>query len=117
MPELPAATGKRPTVRETVLSEISRDEQNRMVRDARYKWWTQDGTECLFDLEADPLEMTNLIGDAQHAELAATMRTKALKHLRTAQVNLAAGSKSKVTRLREEEGLTPKKRKKATADK
>lgn len=115
--QLPAATGRRPTVRETVLSEISRDEQNLMVRDARYKWWTQDGTEYLFDLEADPLEMKNLIGDAQHAELAATMRTKALKHLRTAQVNLAAGSKSKVTRLREEEGLTPKKREKAEAGK
>ncbi|MGC3966191.1 MAG: sulfatase-like hydrolase/transferase [Pirellulales bacterium] len=111
--QLPVAAGKSPHVRETVLSEISRDtQQNLMVRDARYKWWVQDGTEYLFDLENDPLEQTNLAASAEHAGIVATLRGKALAHLRSAQVNLAAGSKSKVTRLREEEGIKKPKRKK-----
>jgi choline-sulfatase len=105
----PVAVGKRKQVRATAISEISRDtEQNLMVRDARYKWWVQEGVEYLFDLRNDPWETTNLAAASEHAATLSDLRAKAIAHLRTAQVNLAAGSKSKVQRLREAEAAKGK---------
>ena len=106
---LPVATGKRKTVRNTVISEISKGpHQQLMARDAKYKWWVQDEEEYLFDLASDPLEQNNLAGMPEHAAMLNKLRNDALTQLRTAQTNLAAGSKSKVQRLREAEAAKKK---------
>lgn len=105
----PVATAHSKQVRSAVLSEISKGpHQQLMARDARYKWWIQDEEEYLFDLETDPLERDNLAGRSEHAETQNRLRNVALTQLRTAQTNLAAGSKSKVQRLREAEAAKKK---------
>jgi arylsulfatase A-like enzyme len=44
--------------------------QNHAVRSERYRYIRySDGTEELYDHEIDPMEWTNLAGDAKHAEV------------------------------------------------
>ncbi len=101
---LPVATGTRAAVRELVLSEIGRgSERCMMVRDSRFKYWVGEKEECLFDLRDDPLEMHDLAGSPAHSGTLDRMRAHLLAHLRSTQVNLADGAKSKVRRLREAE--------------
>ncbi len=99
---LPVATGQRASVRDFAVSEIGmKAPLGIMIRNPRYKWWTTDEKEYLFDLQADPWEANNLAGAAEHREPLGLMRGLALHHFRTSQVNFAEGSKSKVTRARE----------------
>jgi len=99
------ATGKAKAVRELAVSEIGmKSPLGLMACDDRYKWWADDGKEYLFDLEADPFEMNNLAAADGHRETLSLMRGRALTFLRSTQVNLAEGGKSKVQRLREAAG-------------
>ena len=101
---LPVATGKAASVRDLVISEIGNAPPLRMMaRDTRYKWWTENEREFLFDLESDPLEQQNLADAPEHRETLHRMRERMLTYLRTTQVNLAEGYKPKVQRLREAE--------------
>ena len=101
---LPIAKGESQSVRPIAISEIGDSAPLRvMARDERYKYWADETSEFLFDLEADPLEMQNLATSADHEAVLHLMRQKLLTHLRSTQVNLSAGSKSKVQRLREAE--------------
>jgi arylsulfatase A-like enzyme len=101
---LPVATGRQASVRDLALSEIGKGAaRNMMIRDARFKYWTDDRGECLFDLRDDPLEMHDLAGAPEHRGTLDRMRAHLLAHLRSTQVNLADGAKSKVKRLREAE--------------
>ena len=81
-----------------------------MARDARYKWWIQRRRANICSISrTDPLEMNNLADKPEHAAALNKLRNDALTQLRTAQVNLAAaGSKSKVQRLREAEAAKEK---------
>jgi arylsulfatase A-like enzyme len=101
---LPVATGKKKAVRDVATSEIGKDAPlGMMVRNLRYKWWEDHDKEFLFDMQSDPLEQTNLADSKEHHEILDQMRTRALTWLRSTQVNLAEGSKSKVQRVREAE--------------
>jgi arylsulfatase A-like enzyme len=101
---LPIATGKTARIRPIAVSEIGDEAPLRMMaRDERFKYWADEEREYLFDLETDPLEMHDLASDPQHRETKNQMREKLLTHLRSTQVNAAAGYKSKVQRLREAE--------------
>ncbi len=101
---LPIAKGEANHVRPIATSEIGDKPPLRvMARDDRYKYWADEEREYLFDLETDPLEEHELSADPQHHETLNQMREKLLTHLRSTQVNKAAGAKSKVQRLREAE--------------
>lgn len=101
---LPIATGERERIRPIAISEIGNSAPLRiMARDERFKYWADEETEFLFDLETDPLEQSNLAKSSSHEATLNLMRQKLLTHLRSTQVNLAEGSKSKVQRLREAE--------------
>jgi arylsulfatase A-like enzyme len=101
---LPIAKGEADHVRPIATSEIGDKPPLRvMARDDRYKYWADEEREYLFDLKADPLEEHELSADPQHHETLNQMREKLLIHLRSTQVNKAAGAKSKVQRLREAE--------------
>lgn len=107
---LPVATGKAASVRDLAISEIGNAPPLRMMaREARYKWWTEDEREFLFDMEADPLEQQNLADAPEHRETLNRMRERMLTYLRSTQVNLAEGYKPKVQRLREAEATREKK--------
>ena len=99
---LTVASGKAGEVRQLVISEIGKEAPlDFMARDARYKWFAAKGKEYLFDLRQDPLEMQNLADTAEHERVLNQMREKMLTELRSTQVNVAVGSKSKVERKRE----------------
>jgi choline-sulfatase len=99
---LPVATGQAESVRNFAASEIGmKAPLGLMLRNQRLKWWADADKEYLFDLEADPLEQNNLAAAADHREALQQMREHALTWLRSTQVNLAEGSKSKVQRVRE----------------
>lgn len=101
---LPLATGQRERIRPIAVSEIGDKAPLRMMaRDERFKYWADEEREYLFDLETDPLEQHDLAETSEHRETLNTMREKLLTHLRSTQVNAAAGYKSKVKRLREAE--------------
>ena len=111
---LPVATGKKEGVRRLTISEIGTVAPLRlMARNARYKWWAEEEKEFLFDLEKDPLEMSNLADQEEHRETLQQMREEMLLHLRSSQLNLAAGYKNKVARLREAEQAKSKGKEKA----
>jgi arylsulfatase A-like enzyme len=100
--QLPVATGKTASVRDVVISEIGTTPPLRMMaRTARYKWWVEERGESLYDMEADPYEMHNLADDPAQKPVLEQMRARMLTELRTTQVNLSEGYKSKVKRLRE----------------
>lgn len=103
---LPVAMGKEKTVRGLVISEIggATPPLRMMARDERFKWWADEDTEYLFDLEADPLEETNLAARPEHKTTLEAMRNRMLTFLRNNQTNLAAGYKPKVQRMREAAG-------------
>ncbi|MCP5559513.1 MAG: sulfatase-like hydrolase/transferase [Verrucomicrobiaceae bacterium] len=101
---LPIATGQSERLRPIAISEIGDKVPLRMMaRDDRYKYWADEEREYLFDVEADPLEQTDLSASPEHHETLNIMREKLLTHLRSTQTNLAAGYKPKVQRLREAE--------------
>jgi len=103
--QLPVAEGKKAAVREVAISEIGKTPPlGMMARDVRYKWFTTERGEHLYDLENDPYEMHDLVNDPAQKELLAKMRERMLTELRTSQVNLAEGYESKVKRLRDAEG-------------
>lgn len=105
---LPVAEGRQGAVREEVLSEIGKAPPlGLMLRNGRHKWWCEGGADFLFDLEADPWEQANLAGLPEHRELLDRMRLRMLALLRSTQVNLAEGAKSKVERMREAEARGP----------
>ena len=101
---LPVATGKAAAVRSLAISEIGNLPPLRiMARDLRYKWWAEDDREFLFDMDNDPFELHNLAGEPEHRDTLNRMHQQMLLCLRSTQVNLAEGYKSKVQRLREAE--------------
>ncbi len=101
---LPIAKGERERIRPIAISEVGDTPPLRiMARDERYKYWADETSEFLFDLQTDPLEQTNLAAANGHGAQLGMMREKLLLHLRNTQINHAAGSKSKVQRLREAE--------------
>ena len=101
---LPIATGKAESIRPIAISEIGTVAPlHVMARDERFKYWADEKREYLFDLESDPLEMDDLAAKPEHRETLGAMREKLLIHLRSSQVNAAAGYKNKVQRLREAE--------------
>lgn len=101
---LPIASGEKERVRPIAVSEIGDKVPLRMMaRDERYKYWADEEREFLFDLENDPLEEHDLAAAPEHKDALNLMREKLLTHLRSTQVNLSAGYKPKVQRLREAE--------------
>ena len=122
---LPVATGRKNSVREAVISEIGKDPPlGMMIREDRYKWWSDSRGEFLHDLLDDPLEMHNLAPDPAHAGTLGRMRERMLTQLRSTQLNLSEGYVPKVKRLREAEaakgtapeGKAGKKKKKQSPD-
>ena len=106
---LPIAKGDADHVRPIAVSEIGDKAPLRvMARDDRFKYWADESREFLFDLESDPLELDDLAGKPEHRETLSAMREKLLTHLRSTQVNFAAGQKPKVQRLREAEAKKKK---------
>ncbi|MDZ4849873.1 MAG: sulfatase-like hydrolase/transferase [Pirellulaceae bacterium] len=98
---LPVATGTATSVRDVAISEIGKEAPlHMMARDARFKWWTDEKSEYLFDLENDPLEMHNLANQSEHQESLSHMREQMLTQIRSTQLNLSEGYTSKVQRLR-----------------
>lgn len=101
---LPIATGQRDRIRPIAVSEIGDKTPLRMMAcDAHFKYWADEQREYLFDLETDPLEQRDLSEMPEHREKLNEMRERLLTHLRSTQVNRAAGYKPKVQRLREAE--------------
>jgi arylsulfatase A-like enzyme len=118
---LPVASGKKAAVRDLVISEIGKQPPlGMMARESRYKWWSDDRGESLIDLESDPFELRNLAADPAQKEILDRMHEKALRQLRSTQLNLSEGYTSKVKRMRDAEaaksappdGNAPKKKKK-----
>ncbi|MEZ4865039.1 MAG: sulfatase-like hydrolase/transferase [Caldilineaceae bacterium] len=97
---LPVATGATDAVHDAVFSEIGRGDQlNYMVRTAQYKWFVQNGQAHLFDLDADPYEVHNLIASPAHSAVVQAMQQRLLDFLMQTQVNHAAGYQNLFTRI------------------
>lgn len=61
---LPYATGVKPIQTRSMYWRYKRgDNRRKAIRDGRWKYISDSGAEYLFDLEADPAERGNLIGD------------------------------------------------------
>jgi arylsulfatase A-like enzyme len=89
LPELPARWRSRDWQRE-VLIQISESELGRALRTERWKYgvvapdadpWRQASADryverYLYDLDADPHEVTNLVGDPAHAQVRAGLRER-----------------------------------------
>ncbi|MFZ5832536.1 MAG: sulfatase [Planctomycetota bacterium] len=102
---LPVATGAKPAVREVVFSEIgSKDSLRYMVRTPRYVWWVFDGREALYDLEQDPYQQQNLIESPEHQRVLDEIASRHLAYFRGTQVNLSAGTRPMLERLKERAG-------------
>ena len=83
----PLIDGDADTVRDAAFSEVGdstmvRTEEHKYVMDALGRG------HMLYDLEADPQEQTNLLGDPEHASLEAAMRDRVLTWLAQTQVRL-----------------------------
>lgn len=97
---LPVATGATEAVHDAVFSEIGRgDNLNYMVRTAQYKWFVQNGEEYLFDLDADPYELRNLIHASAYQDVVIKMKQRLLDFLMETQVNHSAGYQNLFTRI------------------
>jgi arylsulfatase A-like enzyme len=104
--QFPVAAGQTKFIRQLCISEIGNPGEPSirwMATDSRFKYWTDEVGEALFDLQQDSFEMNDLAADPKHLADLNTMRHRLLEHLRFTQVNYGAGSKSKVQRLREAE--------------
>ncbi|MHB8645111.1 MAG: sulfatase-like hydrolase/transferase [Thermomicrobiales bacterium] len=92
---LPLVRGERAGWPEEVFVQISESQVGRCVRTSRWKYSVSapgtDGTrdasadtyqeEFLYDLRADPYELTNLIGYASHAEAATVLRGRLIRRM------------------------------------
>ncbi len=75
--------------------QVSESQVGRAVRTRRWKYsivapdkdpWVDSGSdryaeECLYDLQADPYELTNLIGLESHREVCAVMRERLIRRM------------------------------------
>lgn len=99
---LTVLTGKADQVRDAVFCEIHHGGKlDYMARDGRYKWFRYRGEEHLYDLEADPFELTNRIDSPDHRSAAERLRERLRRFLMEEQVNYSAGYKPVVERLKE----------------
>ena len=97
---LPLAQGKQAQLHDAVFSEIARQERFcYMVRDDRYKWFTDGKGEHLYDLKDDPYELSDLIAEAHFVDVAQSLRERLRIFLMETQLNYAAGYKSLFTRM------------------
>jgi arylsulfatase A-like enzyme len=83
---------------EEVFIQISESQVGRAVRTGRWKYgvtapgksgWEEPGAEkyveeYLYDLEADPYELTNLVGLASHQEVSTILRERLLRRMQQA---------------------------------
>ena len=105
---LPVATGAAGSVRDAVFSEIGRQPPlNYMVRMSRYVWWVYRGKEALYDLEADPYQLRNLIRSNQHREVLDEIRGRHLRYFMETQTNLSANYIPRLTRMKQLVGDDP----------
>lgn len=92
---LPLLRGDRERWPEEVFVQVSESQVGRAVRTRRWKYsivapdkdpWVDSGSdryaeECLYDLQADPYELTNLIGLESHREVCAVMRERLIRRM------------------------------------
>jgi choline-sulfatase len=98
---LPIATGEEGSVRDAVFSEIAqRDHLNFMIRDDRYKWFTWNSEEMLFEMDEDPYELHNLAGDSAYAKVVGRLKDMHWDYLRMTQIDEARGFPPLVDRIR-----------------
>lgn len=95
---LPLLKGDRAGWPEEVFIQISESQVGRAVRTQRWKYgvtapykdgWNDSSSEnyveeFLYDLQADPYELTNLIGLESHQEVCAVMRARLLRRMQAA---------------------------------
>lgn len=92
---LPFVRGQTEAWPEEVFVQISESQVGRAVRTHRWKYSVtapgKDGTrgptsdhyveECVYDLKADPYELTNLVGLQSHREVATVMRERLVRRM------------------------------------
>ena len=119
---LPLTRGDRQGWPEDVFVQISEDGVGRAVRTRRWKYSIRAAPgaahgnrdadryveDCLYDLQADPHELNNIVGKASHAEVASVMRERLLRHMRRAgeaepEIDLAPPTPAGQATLRPEE--------------
>ncbi len=95
---LPLVRGNVDCWPDDVFVQISESQVGRAIRTRRWKYcvvapdadaWNDPGADryredCLYDLEVDPYELTNLIGLESHAEVAARLRARLLGRMEAA---------------------------------
>jgi arylsulfatase A-like enzyme len=60
-----------------MTDQLRRDGSERMVRTARWKYvYIPHDRDELYDLEADPAEMHNLVDDSEHSEILEQMKAR-----------------------------------------
>jgi arylsulfatase A-like enzyme len=93
---LPLTRGKAVDWPDDIFIQISESQVGRAVRTSRWKYsvsapsrnaWLESTSDCyveeyLYDLEADPHELCNLIGYESHREVATVLRERLLRYLR-----------------------------------
>ncbi|GHO96117.1 hypothetical protein KSF_061650 [Reticulibacter mediterranei] len=92
---LPLLQGQKEDWQQEVFIQISESQVGRAIRTKRWKYavvapekdgWRDSSSDhyvesSLFDLEADPYELSNLIGKKSHFEIAATLRERLLARI------------------------------------
>jgi arylsulfatase A-like enzyme len=98
MPQLRGGSASAPSWRDEVFIQISEEQTGRAIRTHRWKycvsvqgadaskasahpWWTRYGEDSLYDLEADPYELNNLIGLASHESIATQLRERLIARI------------------------------------